>query len=252
MITTLPPTIRRGDRGPAVAQWRKLMGLPAGDLFDEATYIATIEWQTEHRLTADGVVGQKQSWPLALGNQLVQRPLFGAMPRWKRDQIFGAFDWTDDDGDGYIKIPGAWDEQNIRTEVIEQLKGVPGCNAKGLVTAHKLALPAMRRFFEDIEQEGLLDRVKSFGGAYVPRRIRTLKGFSPNLSVHAWGCAFDINAAWNGLGQKPAERGAEGCVIELLPAAYTNGFYWGGLFGTADGMHFQFDNPPAELVKAAA
>jgi hypothetical protein len=59
------------------------------------------------------------------------------------------------------------------------------------------------------------------------------------LSNHAFGSAFDINAGQNGLGRIPAAVGAYGSVRELVPIAHRFGFYWGGHFSRADGMHFE-------------
>jgi hypothetical protein len=56
---------------------------------------------------------------------------------------------------------------------------------------------------------------------------------------NSWGTAFDINAPQNFLGNEPAKLGQPGCILELLPIAYSCGFYWGGLFTRKDGMHFE-------------
>ena len=87
------------------------------------------------------------------------------------------------------------------------------------------------------EKEGLLDRILTFDGSFVPRFIR---GSTSTLSNHAFGTAFDINAQFNPLGQEPAEMGAKGCVRELVPIANRFGFAWGGHFKKRpDGMHFE-------------
>ena len=59
------------------------------------------------------------------------------------------------------------------------------------------------------------------------------------LSNHAWGTAFDINAALNPRGTVPVFRGQPGSVRELVPRANDLGFYWGGHFSRRDGMHFE-------------
>jgi hypothetical protein len=60
------------------------------------------------------------------------------------------------------------------------------------------------------------------------------------LSNHAYGSAFDINYAWNRLGQVPALVGEKGAVRELVTLAHKHGFYWGGHFNERlDGMHFE-------------
>lgn len=62
--------------------------------------------------------------------------------------------------------------------------------------------------------------------------IRKMKG-SDSLSLHSWGVAVDINAAWNGFGVKPTMGG-------VLVSCFTEeGFDWGGKWSKPDGMHFQ-------------
>jgi hypothetical protein len=60
------------------------------------------------------------------------------------------------------------------------------------------------------------------------------------LSNHAFGSAFDINAALNPLGAEPALPGTPGCVYDMVRIAHDHGFYWGGHFSKRrDGMHFE-------------
>jgi hypothetical protein len=51
--------------------------------------------------------------------------------------------------------------------------------------------------------------------------------------------AFDINAAWNERGHRPALVGEKGSVRSLVPIAHKWGFWWAGHFSTPDGMHFE-------------
>ena len=162
------------------------------------------------------------------------RPAFKALSWPDRAQRFGSFTWTDDDNDGWIKISQGWVDKSITTLDLP-LDGVTGWH--GHDKCHVLARDSIVGFFADIQKAGLLHLVKSWGGCWAPRRIRTKSGFSPNLSMHAWGIAFDINVAWNSLGNAPAATDKPGSVIELLPSAYARGLYWGGLF--KDGMHFE-------------
>lgn len=55
------------------------------------------------------------------------------------------------------------------------------------------------------------------------------------LSLHSWGLAIDINAAWNGMGRKPTMS------EELVQCFLDAGFDWGGFWkgSNIDGMHFQ-------------
>lgn len=59
------------------------------------------------------------------------------------------------------------------------------------------------------------------------------------LSNHSFGSAFDINFVDNQLGDVPAFCGQRGSVRELVAAAHAAGVFWGGFFGTKDGMHFE-------------
>lgn len=65
-MSTLPATIRQGSSGAAVEKWQAIIGAKADGLFGPKTHIATQEWQRQHKLVPDGVVGP-QTWSLALG-----------------------------------------------------------------------------------------------------------------------------------------------------------------------------------------
>lgn len=60
----VPPTIRKGSKGPAVARWQGILGITADGDFGSNTEAATKKWQSAHGLTADGIVGPK-SWSVA-------------------------------------------------------------------------------------------------------------------------------------------------------------------------------------------
>jgi peptidoglycan hydrolase-like protein with peptidoglycan-binding domain len=167
------------------------------------------------------------------------------------EQLFGRFDfsWTPQSGNPeHITIHGNWEAENIVTVHIPQLDNCLFDGAHGYVVAtvgmircHKLTAPRVQELFAAWEAAGLLDRVLTFNGAFVPRLKRgATKGSRANLSNHAWGTAFDINADLNPLGNIPLGLGARGCVRELVRIANGHGFYWGGHFGSRpDGMHFE-------------
>jgi hypothetical protein len=54
------------------------------------------------------------------------------------------------------------------------------------------------------------------------------------LSHHSWGAAVDINAPENPFGARPTQD------PRLVAVMHSNGFAWGGLWVTPDGMHFEF------------
>jgi hypothetical protein len=168
-----------------------------------------------------------------------------AITRAERAERFGDFQFTPDptthDGDG-IRILNGWDAANIETFVIP-IGPHPALRSPFRVTMHRLARQQMVDLWLAWEKAGLLHHVVSWDGAFVPRFQRSRKKPPPPnrpLSNHAFGTAFDINAAQNGLGVEPALIGRKGCVRELVPLANQHGFHWGGHFNSRkDGMHFE-------------
>ena len=165
----------------------------------------------------------------------------------KTKQLFGTFEYEAIQGQQGcpIKIKGTWEQDNITAVDIPQLTGkINGTTnkaiAKGGINFNKKAQKQLQRLWKAWETAGLLDRVLTFDGGFVPRFIKRKDGScATSLSNHAWGTAFDINAAFNGLGEEPALVGQKGCTRELVEIANQHGFYWGGHFGTKDGMHFE-------------
>jgi hypothetical protein len=83
--------------------------------------------------------------------------------------------------------------------------------------------------FENIIERNLISQIKTWDGCF---NIRKKRGAS-SQSLHAWGIAIDINAAWNGFGKKPTMS------PELVKCFTDAGFDWGGVWSKPDGMHFQ-------------
>lgn len=157
-----------------------------------------------------------------------------------RERVLGRIEWVRASGD-FIRITNGWDRQHLVEVFIPQLAHVPGGNG-GRLLFHRIAAEQLRRLFAAWEAAGLLHLLKTFDGAWVPRTIRLRPTI---LSNHAYGTAFDINAAWNGMLRVPALVGQPGSVRELVPLANAHGFYWGGHWnfdgkGAADGMHFEW------------
>jgi peptidoglycan hydrolase-like protein with peptidoglycan-binding domain len=167
------------------------------------------------------------------------------------ESLFGRFDfsWTPEPRNPeHITIHGSWEADNIVSVHIPQLDNCLFDGDHGYVVAtvgqircHKLAAPHVQALFAAWEGARLLDRVLTYNGAFVPRLKRgSTRGTRTNLSNHAWGTAFDIDADLNPLGHTPLGLGARGCVRELVRIANEHGFYWGGHFGSRpDGMHFE-------------
>lgn len=257
-------TIRQGSTGSLVQVWQDFLrgkdfyrGETTGE-FDTELVRSTKLFQSAHGLTSDGIVGNS-TWGAAMTAGLemvrddsteidVRSPNYPAPPDFppadtrSRQEMFGQFNFVPDpkpsNPEG-IKILGDWVEANITAAVVPQLIGVPGAPPDGKVFWHRAGEQQLLGLFSAWEEAGLLDRIISWGGSWAPRFVRGSKTY---LSNHAYGSAFDINPAQNGLGCRPALVDERGCVRELVYLANAHGFWWGGhgWNGTRkDGMHFE-------------
>lgn len=83
--------------------------------------------------------------------------------------------------------------------------------------------------FINLIKTGYVKELKTWDGCF---NIRKKRGAS-TASLHSWGVAIDVNAAWNGFGKKPTlSAGFIKCFTDA-------GFDWGGTWTRPDGMHFQ-------------
>lgn len=62
----MPSTIRLGSKGKDVSTWQSILGIPASGTFDANTKALTIDWQKQHKLVPDGIVGPA-TWGAATG-----------------------------------------------------------------------------------------------------------------------------------------------------------------------------------------
>ena len=251
--------LRRGSEGDDVRRWQNFLfgqNLLTGSvdgIFGPITEAATRAFQKRHKLLIDGTVG-----PLTLAAALESGfdpgftdpqggtsgadwpgpPIFAPMvSNVERGDVFGAFRFERiAPGKDDIRILGNWVKKNIVKVAIPQLRGVAGASRSATISVHRLAKEQFRELFAAWEANGLIRLVETWDCGFVPRFVR---GSGSTLSNHAWGTAFDINAAWNRLGCLPALRSCEGSVRELVPLANQYGFYWGGHFSRRDGMHFE-------------
>ena len=93
----------------------------------------------------------------------------------------------------------------------------------------------LERALRNVVERGLADQLKTWDGCY---NLRTQRGASVQ-SLHSWGIAIDINAAWNQLGQKSS-------LTPEFVACFTDaGFDWGGWFKRPDAMHMQLAALPS-------
>lgn len=253
--------LRAGMTGDDVVKWQNFLRgrkknssvIVSGE-FDAVTVAETKEFQRMNYLTADAIVGPATiSAALRLGLNLLAddsidengpnwplRPKEGPLKLSERVDVFGKFNYISapmKNNPEAITITDGWAKDNIKWVTIPQLKNVIGAPANCSIQVHKKIACQLQATFAEWESSCLIDRVKNWGGMWVPRFIR---GSRTTLSNHAWGTAFDINVPWNMLGTVPALKGETGSVRELVEIAYKNGFYWGGWFpNRLDGMHFE-------------
>jgi hypothetical protein len=121
------------------------------------------------------------------------------------------------------------EENNMSSLVIPGNLGLH--HVPGRIYCNKDMQPALLTAFKSIAALGLQDLIKTYDGCFCIRR--KTGGSSPSL--HSWGYAIDINAAWNRFGQSPT---MDSRIVESFEDA---GFEWGGRWkGSIDGMHFEY------------
>lgn len=111
------------------------------------------------------------------------------------------------------------------------------------VRVHKKCAESLRRVFERIweaagRQQAVVDQwgASAFSGAYV---FRNKRGGS-TLSMHSYGCAIDLDAPRNAMGNTRPNFGNTG-PSAVVSAFEAEGWTWGGRWTgrSCDGMHFQ-------------
>lgn len=129
-------------------------------------------------------------------------------PRWERDNMIAI--------PIPFAIPLSWD----KTKSVTTFR------------MHKLLKPVLQATFAEIVLRGLSREVKTYGGAYTFRAKRGVQKYS----AHAWGIAFDLNTATNGMG------GRGDMSIQLVNLLREFGWKWGGDWRGRgqDPMHFQY------------
>lgn len=71
-----------------------------------------------------------------------------------------------------------------------------------------------------------------YAGGY---NFRQMRG-STKLSMHSWGCAIDFDSDRNSFGDPKPNFGT---IPIILEAFASEGWIWGGVWDTPDGMHWQ-------------
>ena len=96
---------------------------------------------------------------------------------------------------------------------------------------NKDVVKPLQQAFKNIIVRKLAYQIETWDGCFNIRFSRGLKTWS----LHSWAIAIDINAARNGLGQRPLMS------KELVKCFTDAGFDWGGTWTRPDGMHFQLN-----------
>ena len=103
-----------------------------------------------------------------------------------------------------------------------------GVLPKRLYCNKDMILP-LTKAFKNLISTGCVKELKTWDGCF---NIRKKRGLA-SMSLHSWGCAVDLNAAWNGLNKEPQ------LSKEFVNCFTLAGFDWGGTWTRKDGMHFQ-------------
>ena len=98
------------------------------------------------------------------------------------------------------------------------------------IYCNKAMIKPLNAAFKALIATGCVKELKTWDGCF---NIRGKRGNPKSYSLHSWGVAIDVNAAWNGYGKKPVLSAA------FVKCFTDNGFDWGGVWGKPDGMHFQ-------------
>jgi hypothetical protein len=238
--------LRRGSKGADVRKWQFfLIGQgflqgKADSVFGDQTFSATVAFQRNCTLAADCVVGHQTLVAAIQRGFIVLDDTTDANetgPNWPpkpdfqpitanagRQKLFGTFKYQHDPQPGnyeHIRITGNWIAENIVTVTIPQLAGIKGAPKTGNVEVHRRVANQLKALWQAWHDANLLDHILTFDGSFAPRFVR---GSTTSLSNHAFGSAFDINVAWNGIGSLPALKGEKGSVRELAPLANQHGF----------------------------
>lgn len=128
-----------------------------------------------------------------------------------------------------VKFERAWMVLWIIPDSIRKL--IPALPAK--IYINKLIKDRLQQTLFDLIETGLYTEIKTWDGCFNIRKKRGLV----TLSLHAFGLAVDLNAAWNQLGKPSTWSEA------FLQVWRSNGWDCGADWkGRKDAMHFQWDN----------
>ena len=99
------------------------------------------------------------------------------------------------------------------------------------IYCNKLLVQPLLDAFENLIDRKFVNELRTWDGCFNIRKKRGLN----SLSLHSWGLAIDVNAAWNQLGKV-------GTLSNGFGKCFTDaGFYWGKNFKRLDYMHFELE-----------
>jgi hypothetical protein len=97
------------------------------------------------------------------------------------------------------------------------------------IYCNKDMIKPLSQAFKNLIDTGKVNELKTWDGCF---NIRKKRGLT-SMSLHSWGIAIDVNAAWNQLNMEPK------LSKEFVKCFTDAGFDWGGTWKRKDGMHFQ-------------
>lgn len=97
------------------------------------------------------------------------------------------------------------------------------------IYCNKRMIKPLTEAFKNLISTGAVNELKTWDGCF---NIRAKRG-ATSFSLHSWGVAIDVNAAWNQFGKEPT------LSVEFIQCFTSAGFDWGGVWHRPDGMHFQ-------------
>jgi len=97
------------------------------------------------------------------------------------------------------------------------------------IYCNKDMIEPLSKAFANLIKTNYVTELLTWDGCF---NIRQKRG-AVTKSLHSWGVAIDVNAAWNPMGKAPTlSAGFVKCFTDA-------GFTWGGTWSKPDGMHFQ-------------
>ena len=77
---------------------------------------------------------------------------------------------------------------------------------------NKAIIKPLEQAFKNLIQRNKVNELKTWDGCF---NVRKKRGLS-SQSLHSWGIAIDVNAAWNGLGKEIIKNELKDCKITIV------------------------------------